>query len=86
MPVCGVLWGAGIDETYSWDREQVEGGKFSAQGNADRGRIRHPADLGGWPRHRNLFLGVFEEDFGLAYSPNKPGLKEVLIFKKSGAA
>ena len=64
MPLRGLLRGARSNKTNPWDRGQVEGGKFSAEGNADRGGVCDPADMGGWARNGNLFVGIFKKDYG----------------------
>ena len=64
MPLCGVLWGAGVNEIDPWDRGGVEGGKFSVEGHADGGRICDSADMGGRARNGNLFVGIFKKDYG----------------------
>ena len=65
MPLCGVLRGAGVNEGFTWGWGQVNGGKFPVERNADGRRVCDPADLGGWARHRNLFVGVFEKNYCL---------------------
>ena len=67
MSLCGLLRGTGVDEAYPRDRGQVEAGKFSAEGNADGGGIRHPADVGGRSRDGDLFLGVFKKGCGQSF-------------------
>jgi hypothetical protein len=59
-----VLRGAGADKTNPMDRGQVEGGKFSAEGNADGRGVCDPAYLGGWARDGDLFVGILKKNHG----------------------
>jgi hypothetical protein len=64
MPLCSLLRGTGADETHSGVRGHVEGRKFSTEGHADSGWVRDPADVGGWTRYGNLFVGIFKKGHG----------------------
>ena len=63
----GLLWGTGVDSAYSSSGDKVDGGKLPVAGNADGGGLRGATYLGGWAWNGNLFLGVFEKDWGSCF-------------------
>jgi len=64
LPLCGLLWGAWVDSAYSSSGDEVDGGEFPVAGDADGGWLRSATYLGGWAWNGNLFLGVFEKNWG----------------------
>ncbi len=62
MSLCGVLRGAGVDETDPRGRGKVNGRKLPVKGNAAGGGVCDPTDVGGRARHGDLFVGVFAKD------------------------
>ena len=64
LPLCGLLWGTGADSAHSWSGDEVDGGEFPVAGDADGGGLRSATYLGGWAWNGNLFLGVFEKNWG----------------------
>jgi hypothetical protein len=63
----GLLWGTGVDSAYSSSGDEVDGGKLPVAGNADGGGLCGATYLGGWAWNGNLFLGVFEKDWGSCF-------------------
>ena len=64
LPLCGLLWGTGADPAHSWSGDKVDGGEFPVAGDADGGGLRSATYLGGWAWNGNLFMGVFEKNWG----------------------
>lgn len=64
LPLCGLLWGTRADSAHSWIGDKVDGGEFPVAGDADGGGLRGATYLGGWAWNGNLFLGVFEKNWG----------------------
>jgi len=64
LPLCGLLWGTRADSAHSWIGNKVDGGEFPVAGDADGGGLRSATYLGGWAWNGNLFLGVFEKNWG----------------------
>lgn len=64
LPMRGLLWGTGIDSAYSWSGDEVDGGKLPVAGDADGGGLCGPTYLGRWAWDGDLFLGIFEKDWG----------------------
>jgi hypothetical protein len=67
LPLCGLLWGAGVDSAHSWLGDEVDGREFSVTGDANGGGLCGATYLGGWAWNGNLFLGVFEKDWGSCF-------------------
>jgi hypothetical protein len=63
----GLLWGTGVDSAYSSSGDEVDGGKLPVAGNADGGGLCGATYLGGWAWNGNLFLGVFDKDWGSCF-------------------
>jgi hypothetical protein len=64
LPLCGLLWGTRADSAHSWIGDKVDGGEFPVAGDADGGGLRSATYLGGWAWNGNLFMGVFEKNWG----------------------
>jgi len=67
LPLCGLLWGTRFDSAYSWSGDEVDGGKLPVAGDADGGGLCSTTNLGRWAWDGNLFLGVFEKDWGSCF-------------------
>jgi len=67
LPLCGLLRGTGVDSTHSWIGNEVDGGEFSAPGDADDRGVCDTTYLGRWAWNGDLFLGVFKKNWGSCF-------------------
>ena len=67
VPLRGLLWGTGVDSAHSWIGDEVDGRKLPVAGDANGGGLCGATYLGRWAWDRDLFLGVFEKDWGSSF-------------------